>query len=82
MEDHEILDICMENSYNLIMGRKSLDQILESSEVPYLLWNVISEKDLQSSIFNDVLDLMIKYYEDLEEYERCSELLKFNFQCF
>ena len=77
MEDHEILDICMENSYNLIMGRKSLDQILESSEVPYLLWNVISEKDLQSSIFNDVLDLMIKYYEDLEEYERCSELLKF-----
>jgi hypothetical protein len=77
MEDHEILDVCMENSYDLIMGKKSLDEILESSEVPYILWNVISEKDLKSSIFNDVLDLMIKYYEDLEMYERCSELLKF-----
>ena len=77
MEDHEILDVCMENSYDLIMGKKSLDEILDSSEVPYILWNVISEKDLKSSIFNDVLDLMIKYYEDLEMYERCSELLKF-----
>tara|TARA_R100001594_G_scaffold146035_1_gene196872 strand:- start:634 stop:936 length:303 start_codon:yes stop_codon:yes gene_type:complete len=77
MEDYEILDICMENSYDLIMGRKSLDEILESNEVPYLLWNVVSEKDLQSSIFNDVLDLMIKYYEDSEEYERCDKLLKF-----
>ena len=35
MEDHEILDVCMENSYDLIMGKKSLDEILESSEVPY-----------------------------------------------
>lgn len=75
MEDNEILDLCMENSYDLIMGKKSLDEILESSEVPYLLWNVVSEKDLKSSIFNDVLDLMIKYYEDTEEYEKCSKLL-------
>jgi len=77
MEDHEILDVCMENSYDLIMGKKSLDEILDSSEVPYILWNVVNEKDLKSSIFNDILDLMIKYYEDLEIYERCSELLKF-----
>ena len=77
MEDHEILDVCMENSYDLIMGKKSLDEILDSSEVPYILWNVVSEKDLRSSIFNDILELMIKYYEDLEMYERCSELLKF-----
>lgn len=77
MEDSEILDICMENSYDLIMGKKSLDEILDSSEVPYILWNVIDEMDLKSSIFNDVIDLMIKYYEDIEEYEKCSELLKF-----
>ena len=77
MEDNEILDICMENSYDLIMGKKSLDEILDSSEVPYILWNVIDEMDLKSSIFNDVIDLMIKYYEDIEEYEKWSELLKF-----
>ena len=77
MEDHEILDICMENSYDLIMGKKSLDEILDSSEVPYILWNAVSNKDLEGTIFNDVLDLMIKYYEDIEAYERCSKLLKF-----
>ena len=77
MEDHEILDISMENSYDLIMGKKSLDEILDSSEVPYILWNAVSNKDLEGTIFNDVLDLMIKYYEDIEAYERCSKLLKF-----
>ena len=77
MEDYEILDICMENSYDLIMGKKSLDEILDSSEVPYILWNAVSNKDLEGTIFNDVLDLMIKYYEDIEAYERCSKLLKF-----
>lgn len=77
MEDHEILDVCMENSYDLIMGKKSLDEILDSNEVPYILWNVVDKTDLKNSMFNDVIDLMIKYYEDLEMYERCSELLKF-----
>ena len=76
MEDHEILDVCMENSYDLIMGKKSLDEILDSSEVPYILWNVVSEKDLRSSIFNDILDLMIKYYEVSEAIKELETMKK------
>ena len=75
MNDRQILDVCMENSYRLVTGKSSIDDILESNRVPYFLWNVIDEDSIDNSVFNSFMDMMIKYYEDFEMYERGSELL-------
>ena len=70
----EIIDICVENSYNLLTGKKSIEDILDSSSRPYFLWNVV-EEELDQEIFYGFIDFMINYYEEMEYYERCSVLL-------
>ena len=70
----EIIDICVENSYNLLTGKKSIEDILDSSSRPYFLWNVVEEY-LDQEIFDSFIDFMINYYEDMEYYERCAVLL-------
>ena len=68
----EIIENCMKNSYDVITGDKTIDELVESSDSPYFLWNVISG----DIAIIDVLDCMIDYFEDREEYEKCSKLLK------
>ena len=70
----EIIDICVENSYNLLTGKKSIEDILDSSSRPYFLWNVV-EEELDQEIFDGFIDFMINYYEEMEYCERCSVLL-------
>tara|TARA_Y100001938_G_C8005534_1_gene387096 strand:+ start:399 stop:689 length:291 start_codon:yes stop_codon:yes gene_type:complete len=74
LDTQEIIDICVENSYNLLTGKKSIEDILDSSSRPYFLWNVV-EEDLDQEIFDSFIDFMINYYEDMEYYERCAVLL-------
>tara|TARA_R110000824_G_scaffold316174_4_gene503388 strand:+ start:1207 stop:1500 length:294 start_codon:yes stop_codon:yes gene_type:complete len=70
----EIIDICVSNSYDLLTGKKSIEDILDSSVKPYFLWNVV-EENLDQEIFDSFISFMINYYEDLEYYERCAVLL-------
>tara|TARA_R110000744_G_scaffold116538_1_gene218051 strand:- start:72 stop:365 length:294 start_codon:yes stop_codon:yes gene_type:complete len=70
----EIIDICVSNSYDLLTGKRSIEDILDSSAKPYFLWNVV-EENLDQEIFDSFISFMINYYEDLEYYERCAVLL-------
>tara|TARA_R100001015_G_C4623442_1_gene181241 strand:+ start:1161 stop:1415 length:255 start_codon:yes stop_codon:yes gene_type:complete len=74
MNTEEILDICVSNSYDILTGRKTIDQILISKSPACFLWNMI-EEDLTEEDLDECIDFMIEYYEGLEKYERCSVLL-------
>tara|TARA_R110002020_G_scaffold140089_2_gene311316 strand:+ start:1171 stop:1470 length:300 start_codon:yes stop_codon:yes gene_type:complete len=74
INNDKIVGICMFNSYNLITGKKTLNEILEESKHPYFLWNII-HSDIDDEVFDTFIDLMIGHYEYSEEYEKCSELL-------
>tara|TARA_R110002020_G_C16230015_1_gene768269 strand:+ start:996 stop:1295 length:300 start_codon:yes stop_codon:yes gene_type:complete len=74
MNNDELVYICMENSYNLITGKKSIEYILDNSEHPYFLWNVIGD-EIEDDIFDEFIDLIIDHYEYYEDYEKCAELL-------
>ena len=76
-ENKRILGNCMENSYNFLMGKKTLEELLDQDGNPYFLWNVIDHDSLTKSTFDEILDVMIRYYEEDEEYEKCAEILKF-----
>jgi hypothetical protein len=71
-EDLEMLDVSMKNAYRVLTNRISIRRLINSSDdqgmwLPY------------SDIFNpsnEDIDSVINYYSDLEEYEKCAELVK------
>jgi len=83
LEDLEMYEQAMENAYALITKRKSLDDIYESFEKEgtvdrfYLPFDPVSEDGRTA----DIIDMVIEYYTNTEEYEKCSELLKIKNQC-
>ncbi len=77
LEDLEMYNAAMENSYYLITKRKTLDDIyilLEEEAIDefYLPFDPIQE-DGRST---DVIDMVIEYFITTEEYEKCAELIK------
>ena len=70
-EDLEMLDISMDNAYRVLTNRTSIKRLMNSKDrgcwLPY------------SDIFDPTdedIDSVISYYSDLEEYEKCAELVK------
>mgnify|MGYP003624844146 FL=1 len=58
------------NSYKLIMGEKTMDEIVERSKIP--IFFIPPDEDYN----NEDLDTMIEYFVSTEEYEKCSILTK------
>tara|TARA_R110000824_G_scaffold215527_1_gene402008 strand:- start:384 stop:602 length:219 start_codon:yes stop_codon:yes gene_type:complete len=58
------------NSYKLIVGEKTIDEIVEKTKLPIFFINPEEEYD------NDDLDTMIDYFITTEEYEKCTVLTK------
>tara|TARA_R110002020_G_scaffold174348_2_gene365471 strand:- start:34 stop:324 length:291 start_codon:yes stop_codon:yes gene_type:complete len=76
MNEQEQINNCMNNSYTILTGKKSLSEILCEDDSSYFLWNVLDKESVEESIFIEIIDLLIEYFEDTEEYEKCAELLK------
>ncbi len=62
---------CMVNSVLLLTGKVSYDSILAQYDAPAFIFDptrpVISMQD-------DVFDLLMEYFAEQEDYEKCSEL--------
>ena len=63
---------CMINSYKLLTGKASYDELLDDdTNPPAFIFNptkpVVSMED-------DVYDVLIEYFEYDEDYEKCAEL--------
>ena len=82
LEDLEMYEKAMENAYDLITKRKTVDDVyydLESDEYEeyYLPFDPVTE-DGRSP---DVIDMVIEYYTGTEEYEKCAELVNIKNTC-
>ncbi len=69
MTDEEIVHVAMLNSYDVLVKKDDVDLFLETDESYFA-------HDISTLITNDELADMISYWQELEEYERCSELIK------
>ena len=81
MDTDRFIEIGMENSYKIMVGECTLDDILEEYSK-----QEGSPDDFNDPIFfiepdeicgDEEIDMMIEHYEWKEEYEKCSKLLKF-----
>jgi hypothetical protein len=81
-DDLELYEVAMENAFNLITKRKTLDDIyyeLEGSSIDaYPLPFNPMEEDGRTA---DMIDILLEYFISTEEYEKCSELTKIKDTC-
>ena len=83
LEDLEMYNNAMENAYDIITKRKTLDDIYHAFEQNkelddfFLPFDPIQE-DGRSE---DVIDMVIDYFIQIEEYEKCAELTKIKSKC-
>jgi len=64
-----------DNTFDILTGKVTIDELLESNNdnIP-LLVQTKEVNDLEDRL--DVLEGMIEYYTEGEEYEKCAELVK------
>jgi len=66
-------DRCMRSSYKLLMGKKTVDELLEEQDTLYFMHN---PENPVVVMVDDIYDTLIEYFTSTEEYEKCAELLK------
>jgi len=68
---YNFLSVAMENTYNMIIGDTTLEELLnEGLDFMPLLCDSVNPTQ------NDIQNLL-KYYEEEEDYEKCSKILNY-----
>jgi hypothetical protein len=65
-------DLCMRNSYELLLGKKTIDQLVDNNDNLYLIFSPEYKLVIME---DDVYDSLIDYFIYTEEYEKCAEIL-------
>ncbi len=63
---------CMMNSYKLLTGKASYEQLIEDEENPPAF--IFNPTKPVVTMDDDVFDVLIEYFIELEDYEKCGEL--------
>ena len=66
-------ELCMQSSYELLMGKKTMKQLIEETGSLYLIFSPEREAII---MVDDIYDTLIDYFISTEEYEKCAEILK------
>ena len=73
--DEELARLANENTFNILMGNVTVKELFDQDiDVPLLVDP--SQEFLSNTTKMEILDGMIEYYVEEEEYEKCNELLK------
>jgi len=75
IRDEELVRLANENTFNILMGNITIKELFDQDiDVPLLVDP--SQEFLSSTTKMEILDGMIEYYVEEEDYEKCSELVK------
>ena len=73
--NEELARLANENTFNILMGNITMKELFDQDiDIPLLVDP--SQGFLSDSTKADVLDGMIEYYVEQEEYEKCSKLVE------
>ena len=64
--------LCMHYTYSLLTGKETYQELLESVDELYLLYN--PDKPMEE-IDDSVYEALLDYYIYTEEYEKCDDIL-------
>jgi len=66
-------DLCMRHSYNLLLGKRTIEELMKETAELYLMFN---PKKKPVPMEDDIYDTLIEYFTITEEYEKCAELVE------
>ena len=95
LEDLEMYEQSMQNAYDLITRKQTLDDVYDEFEengvskyyLPfdpieaYLEYYLPFDPIREDGRTPDIIDMVIEYYTGTEEYEKCAELVKIKNKC-
>jgi hypothetical protein len=70
------LDLAMNNGYHILMGDITIDDLLSNSSRQKLYISFDPDKLKSNDYWDDIINNMINYFIETEEYEKCAELKK------
>ena len=74
LDEWELVEQANDNTYDVLMGKITVKELLNKRiDVPLLIDP--TEETISNPIKSEILDGMIDYYVEGEEYEKCSKLL-------
>ena len=78
LEDLELYNKAMDNAYLVITNRLKLEGLLEELDNDDLEeFSLPFNPFLHDNISNEEIDEVIEHFSNLEEYEKCAELVSF-----
>ena len=82
LEDLELYEQAMNNAYDIITKRKTLDDIYYELEDDIIDgFPLPFDPVIEDGRSNDIIDIVIEYFTSTEEYEKCAELVKIKNKC-
>lgn len=77
LEDFEEYNKAMDNAYDFITGRTTLDDLLNDMGNGLIAtYNLPFNPELSDGRDSPTIDMVIEHFSNLEEYEKCEELMK------
>ena len=73
LDDHELVDLAMNSAYDVLIGNKSIDEIMDQDAEMIF----VPDPEVSDEIMSEDL---IEYFITTEEYEKCAkikDLMKF-----
>ena len=72
--NEELARLANENTFNILMGNITMKELFDQDiDIPLLVDP--SDKLLSDERKNEILEGMIEYYTESEEYEKCADLV-------
>jgi len=77
IEDLEDYNKAMENAYDFITGKVTLDDLVIEMEKGHIhAYNLPFNPEVSDGRDEGTIDMVIEHFSDLEEYEKCEVLMK------
>ena len=82
LEDIELYNKAMDNAYEIITKKKTIDDIYYELEADTLNeYPLPFDPVTEDGRTDDVIDMVIEHFINIEEYEKCAELVKIKEIC-
>jgi hypothetical protein len=77
LEDIEDFNAAMDNAYNFVTGKVTLDSLVTDLSVEGVQTYILPfDPEKETGRDPETLDLLIEHFENNEEYEKCQVLLR------
>ena len=82
LEDLELYEQAMNNAYDIITKRKTLDDIYYELEDDIIDgFPLPFDPVIEDGRSNDIIDIVVEDFTHTEEYEKCAEVVKIKQKC-